>query len=90
LVENLFFFSDGVLCDISLITDDGTKVFGHKNVLMAASPYFCAMFKNFDESNKNLVNIRGLDSTALELLLNYIYTGEIMVTEENVQVQITI
>ncbi|KAL5240440.1 hypothetical protein ACI65C_007850 [Semiaphis heraclei] len=77
--------NDGVLCDISLKTDDGSMVFGHKNVLMAASPYFCAMFINFDESNKNLVNIRDLDSTALELLINYIYTGEIIVTEENVQ-----
>ncbi|KAL5240439.1 hypothetical protein ACI65C_007849 [Semiaphis heraclei] len=75
----------GVLCDISLKTDDSSIVFGHKNVLMAASPYFHAMFRNFDESNKNLVNIRDLDSTVLELLVNYIYTGEIMITEENVQ-----
>jgi len=89
-VKNVLFFSNEVLCDISLKTDDGSIVFGHKNVLMAASPYFRAMFRNFDESNRDLVNIRDLDSSVLELLVNYIYTGQIMVTEENVQVQIII
>ena len=44
------------------------------------------MFSNFDESNKDIVNIRELDSTILLLLVDYIYTGEIMVTKENVQV----
>ena len=44
------------------------------------------MFSNFDESNKDLVNIRELDSTILEQLVDYIYTGEIMITKENVQV----
>jgi len=61
-------------------------VLGHKNVLMAASPYFLAMFTNFNESNKYLVNIRELDSTTLRLLIDYIYTGEITITEENVKV----
>ncbi|XP_029344678.1 kelch-like protein 3 isoform X2 [Acyrthosiphon pisum] len=66
--------------------DDGKIVIGHKNVLIAASPYFRAMFSNFDESNKDLVTIRELDSTILQQLVDYIYTGEIMITKENVQV----
>ncbi|XP_003248768.2 kelch-like protein 2, partial [Acyrthosiphon pisum] len=74
-----------VLCDIRFKADDGKIVIGHKIVLIAASPYFRAMFSNFDESNKNLVTIRELDSTILQLLIDYIYTGEIMVTKENVQ-----
>eukprot|EP00102_Acyrthosiphon_pisum_P015469 XP_008186033.2 PREDICTED: kelch-like protein 2 [Acyrthosiphon pisum] len=75
-----------VLCDIRFETDDGCTTFGHKIVLMAASPYFSAMFSNFDERNEDLVNIRELDSTILQVLVDYIYTGEIMVTKENVQV----
>lgn len=67
-------------------TDDGTIVFGHKNVLVAASPYFRAMFSAFNESNKNLVNMREFNPDVLQLLVDYIYTGEIMVTNENVQV----
>ncbi|XP_029344680.1 ring canal kelch homolog [Acyrthosiphon pisum] len=75
-----------VLCDIRFETDDGSVVSGHKNVLIAASPYFRAMFNNFGESNKDLVKIRELDSAALQLLIDYIYTGKINVSEENVQV----
>ncbi|XP_015363360.1 PREDICTED: kelch-like protein 3 isoform X2 [Diuraphis noxia] len=75
-----------VLCDIRLETDDGTIVFGHKNVLVAASPYFGAMFSAFNESNKNLVNMREINSDVLQLIVDYIYTGEILVTNENVQV----
>ncbi|XP_029342509.1 kelch-like protein 3 isoform X2 [Acyrthosiphon pisum] len=74
-----------VLCDIRFEADDGKIIIGHKNVLMAASPYFRAMFSNFDERNKDLVTIKELDSTILQLLVDYIYTGEIMVTKENVQ-----
>lgn len=81
-----FAFRDEVLCDIKLETDDGTTVHGHKVVLASASPYFYAMFTSFEESNKDHVIIRELDSTALKLLVDFIYTAQIMVTEENVQV----
>ncbi|XP_029342505.1 kelch-like protein 2 isoform X2 [Acyrthosiphon pisum] len=76
-----------VLCDIRFETDDGCTTFGHKNVLMAASQYFRAMFKSrkIGKTGNNTVNIRKLDSTVLQLLLDYIYTGEIIVTKENVQ-----
>jgi kelch-like protein 2/3 len=38
------------------------------------------------ESNKNHVNMKEINATALKLLVDYIYTGEIIITEENVQV----
>jgi len=44
------------------------------------------MFFSVDESNKDLVKITKLDSNILKLLIDYIYTGEIMITQENVQV----
>ncbi|XP_025192493.1 kelch-like protein 2 [Melanaphis sacchari] len=73
-------------CDVKLQTDDGTIIFGHKNILVSATYYFKAMFSNFVESNNYLVNIKELNSTILQLLIDYIYTSEIMITEENVQV----
>ncbi|XP_060870648.1 kelch-like protein 2 [Metopolophium dirhodum] len=73
-------------CDIRFETEDGNITFGNKIVLMAASPYFFAMFSNFGERNKDVVIIRELDSTILQILVDYIYTGEIMITKENVQV----
>ncbi|XP_027851068.2 ring canal kelch homolog [Aphis gossypii] len=73
-------------CDIKFQTDDGTIIYGHRNILASATPYFRAMFSSFGESNKDLVNIKKLDSTIFLLLIDYIYTGEIMITPENVQV----
>jgi len=61
-------------------------VIGHKVVLASASSYFHAMFNNIDESNTNIFYIRYLDFTTLQLLVDYIYTGKIVVTEQNVKV----
>ncbi|XP_050424984.1 ring canal kelch homolog [Adelges cooleyi] len=77
---------DELLCDIKLEADDGTVVCGHKIILASTSPYFHAMFTSFEESNKDRVIIRELDSTALKLLIDFIYTAQIMVTEDNVQI----
>jgi len=55
-------------------------------VLASASEYFHAMFTNFEEKNQNLVVIKQLDSCVLQFLIDFIYCGEIMVTEENVEV----
>ncbi|XP_050060679.1 ring canal kelch homolog isoform X2 [Aphis gossypii] len=74
-----------IFCDIMLQTDDGIIVYGHKYILASATPYFKAMFSSFSESNKDRVNITKVDSTILKLLIDYIYTGEIMITHENVQ-----
>ncbi|KAE9531955.1 hypothetical protein AGLY_010157 [Aphis glycines] len=72
-------------CDIKLQTDDGTIVIGHKSILASATPYFKTMFFSVGESNKDLVKITKLDSTILKLLIDYIYSGEIMIAQENVQ-----
>jgi len=68
-----------------LQTDDGQKVLGHKAVLVVVSPYFCAMFPSIFGRNKDFVNI-SIDSTTLKMLVDYMYTGEITVTIENVKV----
>jgi len=90
LVEYIFVpdvcFRNEVLCDIKLKTDDGTVLCAHKVVLVSASPYFRAMFTCFSESNKDVVNIRHLDSTVLLLLLDFIYTGEITISSKNIKV----
>ncbi|XP_060870881.1 ring canal kelch homolog [Metopolophium dirhodum] len=75
-----------VLCDIRLETNDGAIVVGHKNVLMAASPYFREMFANFDERNKDVVKISEFNSDVLRLLVDYMYSGQIIITKENLKV----
>ncbi|KAL4085445.1 hypothetical protein QTP88_027304 [Uroleucon formosanum] len=79
------FRNDKMFCDIKLETDDGTIILEHKIVLISASPYFRAMFTRFEESNKNHIKMEDIDSVILQLLINYIYTGEIIVNEEHVK-----
>ncbi|XP_029346291.1 ring canal kelch homolog [Acyrthosiphon pisum] len=76
---------DEVLCDIKLETDDGGVIFGHKVVLASASPYFLAMFTHFSEKDQDLVAIRQLNSSTLQLLIDFVYSGEISITEKNIQ-----
>jgi len=82
----MFVFRRKAFCDIKLETDDGSIIFAHKVLLASASPYFRAMFKNCAEKNKDLVVIKQVDSTTLQLLVDLIYTGKIVITEKNVQV----
>ncbi|XP_060873943.1 uncharacterized protein LOC132947702 [Metopolophium dirhodum] len=77
--------SDEIFCDIKLETDDNKIITAHKVVLSAACPYFHAMFTNFAERNHDLVEMRHIDYSALLLLVNFIYSGQILITEENVQ-----
>jgi len=84
-MQHIFVFRYQILCDVRFEADDGKIVIEHVNVLIVGSPYFRAMFCNFHESNKDFFDIRKIDS-AIYSFIDYIYTGEIMVTKENVQV----
>jgi len=44
------------------------------------------MFQGFNETNKSLINLKELESTSLKLLVDFIYTGEIIISEQNVMV----
>ncbi|XP_029105827.1 actin-binding protein IPP isoform X2 [Scleropages formosus] len=58
----------------------------HRLVLAASSPYFAALFAGgMSEVNKEEVHILGLEADVFEILLDFIYTGEVNVTVENVQ-----
>ncbi len=63
----------------------GHEVKAHKAILAACSPYFCAMFTGFDEKHKSKIILKDVDPHALEILVNYVYTSEVDVTEDNVQ-----
>lgn len=74
-----------LLCDVVLIADS-IEIPAHKMILAASSSYFYAMFTNFEESKQDRITLQGVDHQALLLLIEYIYTSEIQVTEENVQI----
>ncbi|KAJ8282149.1 hypothetical protein COCON_G00046680 [Conger conger] len=78
--------SKKMLCDVLLVAED-IEVPAHKVVLASCSPYFCAMFTaDMSESKARRVEIRDVDGQTLRRLVDYIYTAEIEVTEDNVQV----
>ncbi|KAJ3595221.1 hypothetical protein NHX12_004525 [Muraenolepis orangiensis] len=72
-------------CDVRLRV--GERVFPvHRLVLAASSPYFCALFSaGMKEADKEEVQILGVDAGIFEVLLDFIYTGGINVSVENVQ-----
>ncbi|ESO08162.1 hypothetical protein HELRODRAFT_98278 [Helobdella robusta] len=73
------------LCDVVLIVGQ-KKIFGHRVILSACSPYFHAMFTGeLAESRQTEVTIRDVDENAMELLLDFCYTSSIVIEESNVQ-----
>ncbi|XP_060762040.1 kelch-like protein 24a [Neoarius graeffei] len=58
----------------------------HRAMLSACSGYFRAMFCNdHRESRQTLVEISGVQADAMEVLLQYVYTGRATITTQNVQ-----
>jgi len=74
----------GLLCDVTLVAES-VEVPAHKMVLAACSPYFYAMFTGFTERDSSRVTLQGLDPEALQILVDYVYTSQVEVTEDNVQ-----
>ncbi|XP_014770021.1 kelch-like protein 2 [Octopus bimaculoides] len=75
----------GKLCDVTLLAGD-TEILAHRAVLASCSPYFYAMFNaEMAESKAEKVTLHQIDPAALSMLIDFVYTSEIHVTEDNVQ-----
>lgn len=73
------------LCDV-VLNVGARKIFAHRAILAACSPYFRAMFTGeLAESRQTEVTIRDIDEVAMELLIDFCYTSHIVVEEGNVQ-----
>ncbi len=73
------------LCDVVLIVD-GEPIHAHRIVLSSLSPYFKAMFTgDMAESKQREITINGIDADTLESIVDYAYTANIKITEDNVQ-----
>ncbi|KAK3915881.1 Kelch-like protein diablo [Frankliniella fusca] len=73
------------LCDV-VLNVGSRKIFAHRVILSACSPYFRAMFTGeLAESRQTEVTIRDIDELAMELLIDFCYSSNIVVEEGNVQ-----
>ncbi|XP_022808533.1 kelch-like protein 2 [Stylophora pistillata] len=76
----------GHLCDITLITKDDQELKAHRNVLSAASPFFCKLLQSdMKENREGIVRFEEISGSVMEDILEFIYTGAVEVTEENAQ-----
>ncbi|XP_036412059.1 kelch-like protein 24a [Colossoma macropomum] len=69
-----------------VISVQGREFPCHRAVLSACSGYFRAMFCNdHRESRQMLVEINGIQAEAMDVFLQYVYTGRAKITTQNVQ-----
>ena len=72
-------------CDVKVVVKD-KELAAHKVVLAAASPFFLSLLKSeMRESKEHIIRIELEEATVsvMEDVLQYIYTGNVSVTEEN-------
>ena len=72
-------------CDVTIAVK-GKEFKAHKAVLAAASPFFLTLLSSdMKESNEQLIKIELEEATAavMEDVLKYVYTGNVLVTEES-------
>ena len=74
----------GQLCDMTLVTNDDKELKAHRNVLSAASPFFCKLLQSdMKENREGIVRFEEISGSVMEDVLEFIYTGTVEVTEEN-------
>ena len=71
-------------CDV-ILEVEGRHLTTHRCVLAANSQFFYTMFgSGMKESNQKVLNLQSVSFTAMSLILDYFYTREIVINDENV------
>lgn len=84
----MFVFRRKTSCDIKLVAGDKTVFYGHKLVFASASSYFFNKFyTSVANRYKDTVLLPELESKYLKILIEFMYTGKIIIAElDNVMV----
>ena len=73
-----------MFCDVTLVAGN-VDIPAHKNILASSSPYFLALLAGgFMENDRSRIPIKDVNPDILTLLVEYIYTSKIMITQDNV------
>ncbi|XP_050426340.1 kelch-like protein 3 [Adelges cooleyi] len=80
------FFQKQIMCDVTLVSDDGTQIEAHKLILAPASSMLLSMlYGSFKESKENKIFIKEIDSDILKSILTCAYTFKLNVKENNIE-----
>ncbi|XP_052256287.1 kelch-like protein 12 isoform X2 [Dreissena polymorpha] len=78
-------YKDTEFVDITLVINK-REFLCHRSILAISSPFFMALFSTaMSESKQNKIELKEIDYLTMELILDYIYTGEVLLSEETVQ-----
>ena len=75
---------DQRLFDVTLVTDDWQHIQAHKIILSAGSQFFSDIFLKSNHANM-LIYLKGIHSVHFEHLLDFIYTGEVSVSRDEIK-----
>ncbi|WAQ94666.1 KLH40-like protein [Mya arenaria] len=86
LLSSLYsLMSSNILTDVTFRVND-VDIFCHRNVLAASSSYFRAMFTSpVIEKDEAIIPILNIDPDVFRDIIGYVYTGDVKLTNENVQ-----
>ena len=67
--------------DVTLVSDDEVQISAHKLVLASSSSFFKSVLRKTTHSHP-LIYLSGVNSANLEFIMNYIYHGEVQISQE--------
>merc|ERR1719222_341329 len=73
---------DKEFVDVTLACEDGSQVEAHKVILAASSPFFQNLLKKNNHPHP-LIFMRGMKSEDLVAIVDFLYSGEANVFQEN-------
>ena len=69
--------------DMTLLSEDLVHIPAHKLVLSGSSRFFETILQNCDSQSQPLIYLKGVNMKDLNNILNFIYTGEVSVKQED-------
>ena len=81
--------NDKEFTDVTLACEDGQQIEVHRTVLATSSPFFMELLKTHKHSHP-LIYMRGIKSTILVTIMDFLYQGEANVSQDDLDSFLTV